>query len=347
MNTLCYDVFELIIGYLDPKSIVNLIFTNKYIHSLYKNNQSSSDDIIIRCILNQHNVWYPKQHKVPQKDRSNGARALYKAYLGGADHIMCYIKSVQNVENDSTFEFLLKLAKLRRQRSDFHVLCHGDVGELLFQCPQTKVQHMLAILSGIPSGVLCYSMLEILHQGFDDKVEKKLEVCFKHLFAKHFYSRFSNDTNAFLHQVLHDIVVQGRVSLLMYFVLVKSKYPSCTLHYSNLINTAVEYDQASIVKLLYEEHVNDNKRRQEPVFVLVKPASLLILCSNGGFDTLRFVVECMLGRFINTTAYIDNIQLGLNHFVKKRPSMREYINHFLVPFLKQYLTWENYQKLCQ
>jgi hypothetical protein len=64
------------------------------------------------------------------------------------------------------------------------------------------------------------------------------------------------------------------------------------------------------LKKIEKKKTNKGELKQ---FIIIKPSIIIQLCKRGSFSYLKYIIDTLLGKYINSSVYIQSICEGLNN----------------------------------
>lgn len=331
MNTLCYDVFDHIMSYLDFNDATKFIYVSKHTYCLYNNNQLYVRNILLKKGFSKLGIIY-KSCDIPAECKGDTLHCLFDYFKRvGIDQLHIGDLLVHPKMCKVVFEFIVKKLRLGRTRSDQLSISYEDVQNVIIH---GSLQNVLILFDTfcVPASELTYIMLELCNQMQDEKIKK----CLDHFFCKHYFGYLSDDKLFYLHFIVTEFIKLGRTELVEHFFKLKSKYKMTSpLVLSRLADSALSCGNIWALQKMYNEYIQDNIAIDETSILIFDPKSLYKACKLGFFDCLQYVVEIIIGRLINVDEYFYNMCIGIKEY-----KYHNRINYDL-SFMKTYLNIEN------
>ena len=314
-----FDIFTNILTWLDYESIKQFLLTNKVIYEYYKNNNRFISLLIIKKIDEKFNIQcLDKRNKLEGKQIDNVSIIYNRVYnqfkrqkMINLTDIIIYL--IENKYDDSIYilKKLVSLCVLRvnAYTDSMNVIMHNDMVYLLVY---SNVEESKLILDNftIPISVMSYAIQEIL---YNRKVDYKKKLCrmIDYIYCKYCWKMVENMNNVYIHRILVHFIKNNQQKMIRYF-LKKKRYYKYNLIYQTLINDCLSYDSVGCLKLLIREMENDSKLLK--IYITVDKEILEKVVKKGSFYIIKYIIDNLLGNFINMNGYILSICNGIIYY---------------------------------
>lgn len=363
-NYINFDIFYMLINKLDISDIVNLILCDKYLYNLYKSNELLINKILIIKILIYFNFSVIGINNIKKNILDNEicdiSRIIFKKYNYFRQHRCCYKSDFiifmleNNIDSDILFNLYISECKFVSCVKDKRIIRIINYDEFYEQSLETvdyiSISDMEYILEksnsnqlftilkkfNIPIKILSTVIKEMLTKS--DYTLDKMKLFIDYLFYKHCFKHFNKIDTGNIHSIVVDLIYYKKTELLKYFLQKKNKY-SINKHfkildYQYIINRCVEYEDTTHLELIIKENANENNTNKNNTnelkqFVIVSPSIIIKLCKKGSFSYVKYIVDTLLGQYINSNVYIQSICEGLTTIklmddITKKDKLKEF-----------------------
>lgn len=335
-----FDIFTNILEFLDYESIKRFLLTNKMIYEYYKNNKRYISLLIIKKIDEKFNIkCVNKSDKLEGKKIDNVSVIYNRVYnqfkrqkLINLTDIIVYL--IENKYNNSLYilKKLISLCVLKVNTGivSTNVITHSDMTYLLVY---SNVEESKLLLNNftIPISVLSYTIQEILYNG-KAEYRNKLYKMIDYIYYKYCWKKMEYMNNMYIHRILLYFIRKNEKKVIKYF-LEKKRYYKFNLIYQTLINECLLYESVGCLNLLIKEMEDDSKLLK--IYITIDRTILEKVVKKGSFYIIKYIIDNLLGNFINMNGYISSICNGINHYnggkftkyVKKLKILEGYLNN--------------------
>jgi hypothetical protein len=345
-----YKSNELLINkLLIIKILVYFNFSAIGINNIKKNILDNEIYDISRIMFKKYN--YFKQHRFCYKsdfiifmlENNIDSDILFNLYISECKFLSCvkdkriiriidYDESVYNEFYDQSLETVGYISI-----SDMEYILEKTNINQLFTILKT-FNIPIKMLSTVIKEMLIKEMLikEMLTKG--DYTLNKMKLFIDYLFYKHCFKHFNNIDIGNIHSIVVDFIYYKKTELLKYFLQKKNKYYigryKNLLDYQYIINKCIEYEDTTHLELIIKENANENNTNENNTnelkqFVIVSPSIIIKLCKKGSFSYVKYIVDTLLGQYINSNVYIKSICEGLTNIqlmddIIKKDKLKEF-----------------------
>jgi hypothetical protein len=122
-----------------------------------------------------------------------------------------------------------------------------------------------------------------------------------------------------------NIILNKKTNLLKHFLKNKRKYfkGNDTLDYQELVNKIIDIQDKKHLQLILNELKFDNEKFSTTEttynYIIIKSSLIKKFCKQSDFEYLKYLVDEILGSFINYKLYINSICEGLEMLFLKNP----------------------------
>lgn len=322
MNVIKYinfDIFTNILRYLDYESIKQFILTNKIIYNYYQNNKRCVSLIVIQKIDEKFCIrCLKKGDELAGKKIDNVSMTYNKVYNQfkrqkciNLTDIIVYL--VENKYNGSIYMLkkLISNSELRvyDDNISMNVISHTDMIYLLVYSNVEELGLLLDKFT-VPISILSYGVQEIVYNRKGD-YRKKLYKLINYICYKYCYKKMEYMNNMYIHKILVYFIRTNEKNIIKYF-LEKKRYYKNELTYQTLINECISYESIGCLNLLIREMEYDSKLLK--IYITIDRAVIEKVVKKGSFYMIKYVIENLMGNFINMNGYITSICNGINHY---------------------------------
>jgi hypothetical protein len=343
-----FDIFYILINKLNVSDIINLILTDKYLYNIYKSNEILVNKLLIIKIFLYFNFTLVTinnlKRNLLEDEVYNISKIVFKKYNYFKQHRFCYKVDfiIFMLENNIDSDFLLKLyisecnfrPSIKHKLFDEYNNLYNNVesgsikriediitiSDMEYMLINSKINQLDIILKSfyIPIKTLSFVIQELLEKS--NYISNNIKLCIDYLFYKHFFKTINTEDKIHINHVIDEIVSCKRTDLLKYFLQKKNKY--CinnsnfedVLDYQYIINKCIEYQDTTHLELMIEENRKKKTNKGElKQFIIIKPSIIIQLCKKGSFSYLKYIIDTLLGKYINSSVYIQSICEGLNN----------------------------------
>lgn len=344
-----YNMYEKNKRYIDKQNIINIFqHFNLSIDSLLKPINSLSNEEV--NLLNIHlNNLYNKFHKnkycaisefinylVERNTHVKQSYILFKSLLS-----MCIFKQnisrhqnrvslqLNDIINDNDNDNNNDQEIFANSKFTRCILTTGDA-QYILKYSKLKEFDIIFNWFKFPASLISFTIKDLLYnEKILDNVEKKVMKMIDHFLYNFCAFEFRDNTAMFFECIINDIIFHKKTSLFMYILKKREEYGFPISHQS-LLNNCLEFQNLQILKLVIPLIKEDNKILKSKIQVFVMPELILNICTNGSFELLKYIINKMLGRMINSHRYVSSICNGLSSY---------YINNSNKEFDKNKINW--------
>jgi len=345
-----FDIFYILINKLNVSDIINLILTDKFLYNIYKSNEILINKLLIIKIFIYFNfnlvtINHIKKKLLEEQEVYNISKIVFKKYNYFKQHRFCYKVDfiIFMLENDIDSDFLLKLyisecnftPSIKHKLFDEYNNLYNNVesgsinriediitiSDMEYILINSNINQLDIILKSfnIPIKTLSFVIQELLEKG--NYISNNIKLCIDYLFYKHFFKTINTVDKIHINNVIDEFISCKRTDLLKYFLQKKNKY--CVnnsnfenvLDYQYIINKCMEYQDTTHLELMIEENRKKNQSHKGELkqFIIIKPSIIIKLCKRGSFSYLKYIIDTLLGKYINSSVYIKSICEGLSN----------------------------------
>ena len=364
---LIYDIFETLSKYLSVQDIVNVLMVNISCYGNYKYNKNYCNKIFVKKIIRSFGFqrvfsktnsikhlfrmfYYFKNHCyradfiVYMIDNSIKDIDLFRFYASQC----CFINVINDTNTNTNDEDARIFNYSDLYISDWYVpnrLINDtfiSLNDMKYVLVNSDIDQLgvLFDLFNIPISLLSYTISNLTG-------DNHLLTCIKYMFVKHCFSKFNDDDNSYIYEILVCLISYKRTNVLKYFIDQKRKYimRGRSIDYQSLITRCIELEDKIHLEILIKEQKYDNdKGLLERSFIIINTHRVIKLCEMAKFDYLIYLVKRHLGKSINTMIYIDSICMGLEMLISTL-SVRQGSNNFglikNIQLLSEYINDDN------
>jgi hypothetical protein len=343
---LTFDILNILIKQLNIDDIINLILTNKKVYNIYTLNKIYINKIIIKKIF-QYFKFNMKLitnmiQQISYKEISEISKIVFKKYNYFKRHMFCYKSDFiifmleNNISSDILFDFYISACKFVsyvNDNSNIKIIRYNESNDIfnfddLFE-NQTCMEEVISIYdmtyilekSNLNQLKLLFEKFTIPITMLSDiikqtlktdmyKEKDKITLCIDYIFYRYCFKTINNNVKRIINYIVVYIVYYKQTSLLKYFLQKKNYYNHTNiLDYQYLINKCIEYEDITHLKLLLKENKNESIDFKR--FVIINDKIIMKLCKEGSFEYLKYIIDNLLGVYINSNLYIESICEGL------------------------------------
>lgn len=321
-NLFCFDIFLELIKYLDISDIYNLFIVSKGLYkNLYLKNKFYFNKVLINKILCYFDLDRPI--KLQDNDINNVYNVLMKTYQHFKYHrcsfridFLVYMLE-NNLDCDILFEYYANLCEYKNEYKnmsnvDLNGVYLNDIIYIFKHCNYNQLKIILRIFT-IP-----IKILDFIIDDTGNLDDKKFMLIIDYIFYKHCFGSFDQNCKDNIHNIIMNFVVNKKTKLLQYFLENKRRY-NCILEYQVLVNKIINIQDKTHLELILNELKYDNiklsKSGYNENFVIIRTSLIKKICKGGNFEYLKYLVDEILGDFINYKLYINSICEGLENLV--------------------------------
>lgn len=314
-----FDIFTNILEWLDYESIKRFLLTNKVIYEYYKNNKRYISLLIIKKIDKKFNIQcLDNSNKLEGKQIDNVSviyNRVYNQFKGqkiiNLTDIIIYL--IENKYSDSIYILkkliLLCVLRVNAGMDNMNVITHTDMTYLLVYSNMEESNLILDNFT-IPISIMSYAIQEILYNKKAD-YRKKLCKMIDYIYYKYCWKKMEYMNNMYVHRILVCFIRNNEKKVIKYF-LEKKRYYKYNLTYQTLINECLLYESVGCLKLLIREMEDDSNLLK--MYITIDTEILEKVVKKGSFYIIKYIIDNLLGNFINMNRYILSICNGINHY---------------------------------
>lgn len=340
---LTFDILNILIKKLNVNDIINLILTNKQTYNIYVLNNIYINKIIIQKIFEyfKFNTKLIRNMigKISHTEICNISKIVCKKYNYFKRHMFCYKSDFiifmleNNIYSDILFDFYTSACKFVsyvNENSHIKIIRYNDSND---NCDvfenQTCIEEVISFYD--MTYILeksDYDQLKLLFKKFSIPImmvsdiiqttlkmniyeeRDKIKLCIDYIFYTYCFKTINNNVKRIINYIVIYIVYHKQTSLLKYFLQKKNYYNyNNLLDYQYIINKCIEYQDITHLELLLKENTHD--KINSKTFVIINDKIIMKLCKEGSFDYLKYIIDSLLGVYINSNLYIESICEGL------------------------------------
>lgn len=317
MNYLNIDVFENIIKFLDYKSIKNVCLVNKILYNYYNHNRNC-DLIVINKIENLFSVKNGK-YKYNKHIINNIKKIYNKIYNQFRTHnntylvdMIIYLIETKYENSIYILESLLSECILRMEPNylDKRVITFNDMTYIIVYSNNEELKIILSLFT-IPLSIFYYSVQQILYKNYYEKkgYKTRLYQIIDYIYYKYCFRKMDYMSDMYIHNILTQFIRYNESTLTRYF-LVKKEYYKNSLMYQTLIQECIRYESLDNLKLF----INEMNNEPEKTYIIIDKNVIEVISRRGSFHIIKYVIENLMGDFINLSGYIKSICIGIDHY---------------------------------
>lgn len=375
---LIYDLFEHVIQYLDYKSTINLLKSCKLYYSYYDNNKIYINKILINKIFEYFYIPKIKLAKLPKKENILLLKQLQYIFEHFYMHrttkyvnMLHFIienenkfeignenKSEIEIENNVNFLYktLLELCIQKNSEEDNYqaYVTSSDLKYLLIHGNKYQLQLLLKKFY-VDSKIVFLVLKDLLsknNQNFDNRCDyDNIIILIRYFFYKFSFNRniettprmtFNIIDTKFLYTIINLVIQNSRYKKSVFKIIVDliKKY-NIPINHFQLIESCIISDNLDIFKYLITKFDTNNYS------IMIRPHYIKLLIKNGNFEFLEYIVENLLGQFINLDLYVKNLYSGILKFYENKFFIKTKIMQIEIFYHKicKYLSESNKQKI--
>lgn len=351
-NFINFDIFYILINKLNVSDIINLILSDKYLYNIYKSNEILISKLLIIKIFIYFNFNLVTINNLKRNlleyDVYNISNIVFKKYNYFKQHRFCYKVDfiIFMLDNNIDCEFLFKLyisecnftqnikhkmfiktiyynENIQEQEEDSfkrteNIISISDMEYILINSNIRQLNIIFKTFN-IPIKTLSFVIHELLEKGY--YISNNIKSCIDYLFYKHFFKTINTVDKFNINNIIDEFIYYKKTDLLKYFLQKKNKYLvnisnyKDVLDYQYIINKCIEYQDTIHLELIIEENrkKNENNKGEPKQFIIINPSIIIKLCKKGSFGYLKYIIDTLLGKYINSNVYIKSICEGLNN----------------------------------
>lgn len=357
LNYIPFDVFTLLLQYLDLRDSHHFIVSCKHIYSEYQMNKRWVDTYLTRKIYRYFGFSLDQLLVTPGlirdcfslynhfKNHQHSDRVDFIFYIIEKDLQSLHL--FQSILSDCVFRETTPLTTLHRfssmqtlytDPSTSHVISSHDLQYILTYCTPEQLQVIFRKFT-IPCETLADTVDDLVNRSHP---YQKLKMYIDYMLYKHYFNgRFScdMDRNYFNYACIHFMKRNDRKNL-QYLLVKCDKYKANVLDYQPLVNKCIEMEDTENLDLLIDHLNRYNQQAVHKSYIIIPQHYITTLSRRHSFDYLRFLIDNYIGSNINTMAYLYSIYHGL--LIKSGQKNIKYISEQL----SRFLTSKNVEIIC-
>lgn len=323
INILYFDVFLELIKNLDVNDVYNLFIVTKSVYkNLYLKNKDYFNKILINKILSY--FYLDRPLKLENSSIDNVHFVLMKIYQHFKYHrssfridFLVYMLE-NNLDCDILFEYFANLCEYKNEytnnsSTDLNGVYLSDIIYIFKNCNYNQLKIILRNFT-ISIKILDFIIDDIL---LDKKDDWRFMLIIDYIFYKHCFGSFDQNCKDNIHNIIMNLILNKRTKILQCFLENKRYYFKgiTTLEYQVLVNKIIDIEDRTHLQLVLNElkydNIKSNKSGYNEKFVIIRTSLIKKICKNGNFEYLKYLVNEILGDFINYKLYINSICEGI------------------------------------
>jgi hypothetical protein len=349
-----YDLFDQVIKYLDYNSIINLLNSCKLYYNYYNDNKTYISKILINKIFEYFYIPETKLSHLSQIEKYVLLKQLQYIFKYFYMHRTTkYVNMLHfMIENKNKFEtndkvsflykVLLDLCVQKRTNSNSEsdnksnkildsfscqsYVSPSDLKYLLIHTNKYQLQLLLEKFH-VDSKTILLVLKELLskrlHRHNNDKFDNNIVILIKYFFYKFSFNKtasgmtFSVIDTKFLYTIIELIIQSTRHKNYIFKVIIDliKKY-NIQINQFHLIEFCIISNNINAFKYLIKTFDTNNYS------IMIRPYYIKSLLKNGHFDFLEYIIEKLLGQFINLDLYVQNLNSGILKFYENKNFIR-------------------------
>ena len=320
-NMLCFDVFLEVIKYLDISDIYKLFIVTKGVYrNLYLENRYYFNKILINRILSYFYLNRPlKLDKNDKNHVNNVHNVLMKKYNYFKHHKFSYridfllYMLENNLDCDILFEYYANLCDYKYEYKNMSSvdLTSVSLSDIIYIFKHSNNNQLNIILRNFTIPI---KVLDFVIDDTSNLDDWRVILIIDYMFYKHCFGSFDQIYKSYINNIIMSLILNKRTNILKHFLKNKRKYfkGNDTLDYQELVNKIVDVQDKKHLQLILDELKFDNQKFSiNKNYVIIRSSLIKKLCKTGNFEYLKYLVDEILGDFINYKLYINSICEGL------------------------------------
>ena len=316
-NVFCFDVILEIIRYLDISDIYKLFIVTKGIYrNLYLENRCCFNKILITRILSYFCLNRPL--KLDKNDISVH-NVLMKTYYYFKHHKSSYridfllYMLENNLDCDILFEYYANLCDYKYEYKNMSSVDLNGVSlaDIIYIFKHSNNNQLNIILRNFTIPI---KVLDFVIDDTSNLDDWRFILIIDYMFYKHCFGSFDQIYKSYIHNIIMSLILNKRTNILKHFLKNKRKYfkGNDTLDYQELVNKIIDIEDKKHLQLILDELKFDNQKFSiNQNYVIIRSSLIKKICKTGNFEYLKYLVDEILGDFINYKLYINSICEGL------------------------------------
>jgi hypothetical protein len=317
-NVFCFDVFLEIIRYLDISDIYKLFIVTKGIYrNLYLENRCCFNKILITRILSYFCLNRPL--KLDKNDINNVYNVVMKTYNHFKHHKSSYridfllYMLENNLDCDILFEYYANLCDYKYGYKNMLSvdLTSVSLSDIIYIFKHSNNNQLNIILRNFTIPI---KVLDLVIDDTSNLDDWRFILIIDYMFYKHCFGSFDQACKTYIHNIIMTLILNKKTNVLKHFLKNKRIYfkGNYTLDYQELVNRIIDIQDKKHLQLILEELKFDNQKFSiNKNYVIIRTSLIKKLCKKSDFEYLKYLVDQILGDFINYKLYINSICEGL------------------------------------
>lgn len=359
-----YDILYILIKRLDVVDIINLMLTNKKFYSIYLSNSVSINKILVEKIFKYFRFDNGLINNTIKKIFNEGyeknsicdiSRIMCKTYNYFKRHLFCYkcdfviFMLDNNISSDILFDFYISSCRFLsyiNQNNTIRTIRYNEIHDIFYfetqaSADDISVYDMEYILEhsnynqlkiilekfNIPITMIHRNISCWLAKVVEPQVESTINLCIDYIFYRHCFGEISNFVKKNINYIMDTIIYYKNTDILIYFLQKKNYYMyNDILDYQYIINRCIIYEDKRHLELL----MNDKEKYcgTNNSLIIINHNIIKNLCKRGSFNYLKYIIETLLGVYINSNLYIESICDGIRENPDKLKSLKDLYVYF-------------------
>ena len=337
MHSLCSDIIFHILDYLDHRTTKNLTSSCKNMNGLYRDNKSFIQKKMLHDMVHELGLDLSFNNLSHCKSVDSLYKQLSTLATYFKNHPRTYLSDylVYIVEKKFQDKFLFReLCKLAQHKIYEHAIpsfsyqqiqticTHAESRDFVFKSDITYMMiHGDIEISEILLATFLMShttIFEIVSRLLDFKTNEttdqiKILMCIKLYIYKFHFKTFSSSENKYFYMIFDQLIRFNKIQIIKGIFTIARKH-NLYLNFSQLVQKCILYDNEVLLEYVHKQQILSNHPPSQyinPIITIVRPQDMKALFQQGSLRCLPYILEHMIGEFVNLPVYIENICSGL------------------------------------
>lgn len=322
LNYVSFDVFSVILQYLDLRESLSFITCCKPIYYKYRTNKHWCDIFLIHKFSEYFRFHFSKTQTVTS-GLVGDSFSLYKhfknhIYSNRIDFIFYMIEKdlrsldlfrlilsgcvLREVSPLTTLDQLSSMQTLYPKSIDARIVTPKDLQYLLTYCNTDQLQIVFRTFT-VPCEILAYTVTEIIRT---DKtyVYQKIRLYIDYILYKHYFNGFNSMDRVYFNYICVYFIKQNDTTNLKYLFLKCQRYKVSCIDYQSLVNRCIEIEDTENLQVIVDYCTRPNANGIQIHNISISDHHISTLLNRHSFRYLQLLTNLLQ---LTQIAYSSNL----------------------------------------